>query len=133
MPDLTINRPTRQYRIINPAIIMITHPALHSLVNTVPVHQLTMKIRSIDRKARITKVDNISRLKNFPHSQHYLIVFSSRKILSAEFNCSSCITRSPFPFASSLWSAYLVNSNSCLLYTSPSPRDLSTSRMPSSA
>ena len=25
------------------------------------------------------------------------------------------------------------NSNSCLLYTSPSPRDLSTSRMPSSA
>ena len=26
-----------------------------------------------------------------------------------------------------------VNTNSCLLYTSPSPRDLSTSRMPSSA
>ena len=26
-----------------------------------------------------------------------------------------------------------VHSNSCLLYTSPSPRDLSTSRMPSSA
>ena len=25
------------------------------------------------------------------------------------------------------------NTNSCLLYTSPSPRDLSTSRMPSSA
>ena len=25
------------------------------------------------------------------------------------------------------------NNNSCLLYTSPSPRDLSTSRMPSSA
>ena len=27
----------------------------------------------------------------------------------------------------------LMNSGSCLLYTSPSPRDLSTSRMPSSA
>ena len=26
-----------------------------------------------------------------------------------------------------------VNGNTCLLYTSPSPRDLSTSRMPSSA
>ena len=26
-----------------------------------------------------------------------------------------------------------VNNNICLLYTSPSPRDLSTSRMPSSA
>ena len=28
---------------------------------------------------------------------------------------------------------YEVVDNSCLLYTSPSPRDLSTSRMPSSA
>ena len=27
----------------------------------------------------------------------------------------------------------LINLNGCLLYTSPSPRDLSTSRMPSSA
>ena len=27
----------------------------------------------------------------------------------------------------------LIKSNACLLYTSPSPRDLSTSRMPSSA
>ena len=28
---------------------------------------------------------------------------------------------------------YFLRSNTCLLYTSPSPRDLSTSRMPSSA
>ena len=28
---------------------------------------------------------------------------------------------------------YIVNPGDCLLYTSPSPRDLSTSRMPSSA
>ena len=28
---------------------------------------------------------------------------------------------------------YITNYNNCLLYTSPSPRDLSTSRMPSSA
>ena len=28
---------------------------------------------------------------------------------------------------------YNIKSTSCLLYTSPSPRDLSTSRMPSSA
>ena len=27
----------------------------------------------------------------------------------------------------------VLNANGCLLYTSPSPRDLSTSRMPSSA
>ena len=30
-------------------------------------------------------------------------------------------------------SAYMEGQRSCLLYTSPSPRDLSTSRMPSSA
>ena len=29
--------------------------------------------------------------------------------------------------------AYLISNKCCLLYTSPSPRDLSTSRMPSSA
>ena len=32
-----------------------------------------------------------------------------------------------------LGSEYTSNSSICLLYTSPSPRDLSTSRMPSSA
>ena len=31
------------------------------------------------------------------------------------------------------WSVVVVDDESCLLYTSPSPRDLSTSRMPSSA
>ena len=31
------------------------------------------------------------------------------------------------------YNAVEVQSSSCLLYTSPSPRDLSTSRMPSSA
>ena len=33
----------------------------------------------------------------------------------------------------SLFYAGLVRAKNCLLYTSPSPRDLSTSRMPSSA
>ena len=31
------------------------------------------------------------------------------------------------------WAVEIANANYCLLYTSPSPRDLSTSRMPSSA
>ena len=35
--------------------------------------------------------------------------------------------------AAALWHATLVEHWGCLLYTSPSPRDLSTSRMPSSA
>ena len=51
--------------------------------------------------------------------------------------------RLPKPFAEPMlgeyWAAhcdfdaYLPRNNDCLLYTSPSPRDLSTSRMPSSA
>jgi len=36
-------------------------------------------------------------------------------------------------FAASLTSPIKVEGKTCLLYTSPSPRDLSTSRMPSSA
>ena len=32
-----------------------------------------------------------------------------------------------------IWSKVVSDANGCLLYTSPSPRDLSTARMPSSA
>ena len=31
------------------------------------------------------------------------------------------------------WQSFFAEADNCLLYTSPSPRDLSTSRMPSSA
>ena len=41
----------------------------------------------------------------------------------------NCISAGPITIAN----GYTVTINSCLLYTSPSPRDLSTSRMPSSA
>ena len=37
------------------------------------------------------------------------------------------------PSYEKLLDAYLLSNDTCLLYTSPSPRDLSTSRMPSSA
>ena len=37
------------------------------------------------------------------------------------------------PDANLIGKVVLEESSSCLLYTSPSPRDLSTSRMPSSA
>ena len=36
-------------------------------------------------------------------------------------------------FLWAMYSAYIEQGLDCLLYTSPSPRDLSTSRMPSSA
>ena len=38
-----------------------------------------------------------------------------------------------FKVAKSLGDRLIVGVDTCLLYTSPSPRDLSTSRMPSSA
>ena len=41
--------------------------------------------------------------------------------------------RAPSGVNSQPWKVYVVMGNTCLLYTSPSPRDLSTSRMPSSA
>ena len=37
------------------------------------------------------------------------------------------------PFSGAMDNRNFVIANACLLYTSPSPRDLSTSRMPSSA
>ena len=39
----------------------------------------------------------------------------------------------PLPQSMQWLSLILPDNNACLLYTSPSPRDLSTSRMPSSA
>ena len=38
-----------------------------------------------------------------------------------------------FNQASNSWFNFITFTSTCLLYTSPSPRDLSTSRMPSSA
>ena len=40
---------------------------------------------------------------------------------------------SEMSFSRAVQRAHVVQSALCLLYTSPSPRDLSTSRMPSSA
>ena len=39
----------------------------------------------------------------------------------------------PVPDIDSVWTIKFTSGTTCLLYTSPSPRDLSTSRMPSSA
>ena len=39
----------------------------------------------------------------------------------------------PLTKQKSQWAYEVANSNFCLLYTSPSPRDLAVSRMPSSA
>ena len=50
---------------------------------------------------------------------YYLVIRSGRKFTAQEVEKSTCAKR--------------AKNTTCLLYTSPSPRDLSTSRMPSSA
>ena len=53
---------------------------------------------------------------------------------AAAFGLAACGPRTPPTRALELWTLQLAPKfNPCLLYTSPSPRDLSTSRMPSSA
>ena len=48
-------------------------------------------------------------------------------------SCASCTTNCLAPIAKVLMETVGIKRGFCLLYTSPSPRDLSTSRMPSSA
>ena len=52
----------------------------------------------------------------------------NRRAGTGEFTELDAETAALFALADQLWQA-----SGCLLYTSPSPRDLSTSRMPSSA
>ena len=55
---------------------------------------------------------------------------------TGEINVKHIVSPSKMPATVPLFSGEISNlivTNNCLLYTSPSPRDLSTSRMPSSA
>jgi len=77
----------------------------------------------------------------------YRLGLSTPQLLSYRFALAAVLLwlaaiaiRQPFPPRRSLLglaimggAGYVGQSGSCLLYTSPSPRDLSTSRMPSSA
>ena len=63
--------------------------------------------------------------KNFKEGQRYVVVLRNLKDKNGK-----PITRKARGFGKSLRKAHVKH---CLLYTSPSPRDLSTSRMPSSA
>ena len=50
-------------------------------------------------------------------------------------NCATGVvfTRNPSDGSNEIYGEYLINAQGCLLYTSPSPRDATLSRMPSSA
>ena len=74
-----------------------------------------------------------------------VIAFQDQKDINSVLVEIPNITSSPGVIPTAVWfeepskmmkigiSAMNMRDNSCLLYTSPSPRDLSTSRMPSSA
>ena len=57
-----------------------------------------------------------------------VVSLSTKRVITAIAGGCAALVLSAHLAASTL-----VNINTCLLYTSPSPRDLSTSRMPSSA
>ena len=70
--------------------------------------------------------------KQNPHEADYFFVLEDDNYVLPDFitnNIALCVQHQ----VNILFRNQLVEFNSCLLYTSPSPRDLSTSRMPSSA
>ena len=69
----------------------------------------------------------------------YIPHFCYHKKLSIAANCRMCLVdveKAPKPMpacATPVTNGMIVRTHSCLLYTSPSPRDRQKSRMPSSA
>ena len=63
----------------------------------------------------------------------YTPVYVPLPFFKARLNCSFVYSSTINTFIVEEWEVWESHYYSCLLYTSPSPRDLSTSRMPSSA
>ena len=61
------------------------------------------------------------------------LTYSDLRLLNGDVNALITGARLSYSFTPKMFVQSLVQYNNCLLYTSPSPRDLSTSRMPSSA
>mgnify|MGYP003314633039 CR=1 FL=1 len=65
--------------------------------------------------------------------------YGNSQLINREVRISSEVVGGTDSYATYLWRGFITDANysagfgTCLLYTSPSPRDLSTSRMPSSA
>ena len=72
-------------------------------------------------------------LKRFPYSETSLIARCFVKDLGKVSFIVHGAHRKKSPMGAYFQPANCLNLVYCLLYTSPSPRDLSTSRMPSSA
>ena len=69
-------------------------------------------------------------LEDFPGLAKTLLANTFARALGCKFKR---VQFTPDLLPSDIMGTYMYDQKSCLLYTSPSPRDLSTSRMPSSA
>ena len=79
------------------------------------------------KKALIIRLDEafytqdlVEQIENLSKKSNSIVIYNSRNDISSKKNIH-------------LTSTDLMNYKDCLLYTSPSPRDLAVSRMPSSA
>ena len=75
--------------------------------------------------------DNVIHCYSFPVGSYVLACDDKSKVNSIHYRCKRTVAQLVKKFGEENVSNAVFNS--CLLYTSPSPRDLSTSRMPSSA
>ena len=89
--------------------------------------------------SNVLNVQNIETLRVVNNGRNCSAALSTRMFVNGQFvgtNCGTTTTNinvSNTNQAVISWQVTGGGSNPCLLYTSPSPRDLSTSRMPSSA
>ena len=94
-----------------------------------------MKIYKLDTESDFEKLDLCLAIGNFDgiHKGHQEIINKIKEIASNNNLLSSIMSFNPHPriFFNQINEPF--NIYTCLLYTSQSPRDLSTSRMPSSA
>ena len=106
-------------------------------------HSLTMagtEVEKIEKRGFIDKVivGEIQSVREHPNADKLKLVTVDLGSSSVEVVCGAPDLQNGKKIAFAFEGAELFDSHSedlknCLLYTSPSPRDLSTSRMPSSA
>ena len=85
------------------------------------------------------RIESPDRLRNVITTTAFLLENFDTNIIIQEVDKHSVFEKEALPILEDIvevdiWKNFnFIHKKSCLLYTSPSPRDLSTSRMPSSA
>ena len=106
------------------------HKASEALFITQPA--LSNQIKQLEEELGTKLFERIGRGVKLSESGQYLLESANRVLNEVEY-VTETIRELEQGTKGTLRIGVLQSINSCLLYTSPSPRDLSTSRMPSSA